>query len=145
MPMQALEKLKPLALLLARIAVGVIFISHGLPKLAHAQQWVQNFHHMGLPGYFAYIAGILAVFGGALLIVGLLTRIVGLLLAIEMGVALVQVHGIASNPSNVHAYEFPLALCVLSLVLATVGAGTVSIDQMLFERRSGGAAVRKRA
>lgn len=133
--MRTLERLKPLALLFARIALGVIFIYHGLPKLTHTQQWVQGFHHMGLPGYFAYIAGILEVFGGALLFVGLFTRIVGVLLAIEMGVALVQVHGIISNPANVKSFEFPLALCVLSFVLATVGAGLISLDQMLFERR----------
>lgn len=142
--MQALEKLKPLALLIARIAIGVIFIYHGLPKLTHPQQWVQNFHHMGFPGYFAYIAAILEVFGGALLIVGLFTRIAGLLLAGEMAVALVGVHGIVRDPGNVHGYEFPLALAVLAFVLATGGAGAISLDQMLFER-SAAVPVRKRA
>lgn len=142
--MQALEKLKPLALLFARIAIGVIFIYHGLPKLTHSQQWVQNFHHMGFPGFFAYIAAIFEVFGGALLIVGLFTRIAGLLLAGEMAVALVGVHGIIRDPGNVHAYEFPLALCVLAFVLATVGAGVISLDQMLFEKHAG-SPVRKRA
>jgi putative oxidoreductase len=142
--MQTLEKLKPLALLFGRIALGVIFIYHGLPKLTHAGQWVQNFHHMGFPGYFAYIAGIFEVFGGALLLVGLFTRIAGLLLAGEMAVALVAVHGIVRNPGNVHGYEFPLALCVLAFIFATGGAGAISLDQMLFERRATMSA-RKRA
>jgi putative oxidoreductase len=141
---QALEKLKPLALLFGRCALGVIFIFHGLPKLTHAQQWVQNFHHIGFPGYFAYIAGILETFGGALLIVGLFTRIAGLLLAGEMAVALVQVHGIARDPANVHGYEFPLALCTLAFILATGGAGVISFDQVLFEKRAA-VPVRKRA
>lgn len=78
--MQSLEKLKPISLLLLRVALGVIFIFHGLPKLTHTQQWVQDFGHMGFPGYFAYIAGIFEVFGGAMLILGLFTRIAGLLL-----------------------------------------------------------------
>ncbi|HKN59660.1 MAG TPA: DoxX family protein [Candidatus Acidoferrales bacterium] len=133
--MRSLEKLKPLALLLLRVALGVIFIFHGYPKLTHSPQWVENFGHMGLPGYFAYIAGVLEVFGGAMLIAGIFTRIAGPLLAIEMGVALVKVHGLLSNPSNVHNYEFPLVLCASSFVLATVGAGLISIDQALFERR----------
>jgi putative oxidoreductase len=133
--MQSLEKLKPLALLLLRVALGVIFISHGYPKLTHSRQWVENFGHMGLPGYFAYIAAVLEVFGGAMLIAGIFTRIAGLLLAIEMGVALVKVHGLLSNPSNVHNYEFPLVLCAAAFTLATVGAGLISIDQALFERR----------
>jgi putative oxidoreductase len=141
--MPSLEKLKPVSLLLLRLALGVIFIFHGYPKLAHAQQWVQNFRHMGFPGYFAYIAGILEVFGGAMLILGLFTRIAGLLLAIEMGIALTMVHGLLSNPSNVKNYELPLALCVSAFVLATVGAGLISIDQGLFERQR--SPLRKRA
>jgi putative oxidoreductase len=141
--MQNLEKLKPLALLLLRAAVGTIFLYHGLPKLTHAQQWTQNFGHMGFPGYFAYIAAVLEVFGGGILILGMFTRIAGLLLAIEMGVAVVKVHGLLARPSNVHSYEFPLVLCVASFALATVGAGLISVDQVLFERRS--TAVRRRS
>jgi putative oxidoreductase len=134
--MQTLEKLKPVALLLLRIALGVIFLYHGLPKLTHSEQWVQNFRHMGFPGYFAYISGILEVFGGALLIAGLFTRMVGLLLAVEMATALAKVHGLLSHPANVHSYEFPLALCTGLFVLATVGAGIISFDHVLFERRA---------
>jgi putative oxidoreductase len=134
--MQTLEKLKPVALLLLRITLGVIFLYHGLPKLSHSQQWVQNFRHMGFPGYFAYISGVLEVFGGALLSVGLFTRIAGLLLAIEMGMAITKVHGLLSNPANVKAYEFPLSLGAAAFVLATVGAGLLSIDHALFERRA---------
>lgn len=133
--MQNLEKLKPLALLLLRIALGAIFIYHGYPKLTHAAQWVENFDHMGFPGYFAYIAGVLEVFGGAVLIAGVFTRIAALLLTIEMAVALLKVHGLIANPANVHGYEFPLVLCVSAFVLATVGPGLFSIDQALFERR----------
>lgn len=134
--MQSLERLKPLALLLLRIAIGAIFIYHGYPKLTRAAQWVGNFDHMGFPGYFAYIAGVLEVFGGAVVIAGVFTRIAALLLAIEMAVAVLKVHGLISNPANVHSYEFPLMLCVSAFVLATVGPGVFSIDQALFERRS---------
>jgi putative oxidoreductase len=134
--MESLEKLKPLALLLLRLALGVIFLYHGLPKLTHSEQWVQNFRHMGFPGYFAYISGVLEVFGGALLIVGLFTRLSGLLLTIEMATALAKVHGLLTHPANVHVYEFPLSLCVGAFVLATVGAGLISLDQLLFEHRA---------
>jgi putative oxidoreductase len=134
--MQSLEKLKPFALLLLRVVLGVIFIFHGYPKLVHAQQWVQNFRHMGFPGYFAYIAGVLELFGGALLIAGLFARIAGLLLAMEMAIAVTKVHGLLTNPANVHGYEFPLALCAGSLAIAAVGAGLISIDYGLLERRA---------
>jgi putative oxidoreductase len=133
--MRGIEKLRPLALLLLRLALGVIFIYHGYPKLIDSQQWMQNFAHMGFPSYFAYIAGIFEVFGGAMLIAGLFTRIAGLLLAMEMAIAVLKVHGLLSSPANVHNYEFPLALCAACFVLATVGAGMISIDQALFEGR----------
>ena len=36
--MQALERLKPIALLLLRLGLGIIFITHGYPKLfTHTQ------------------------------------------------------------------------------------------------------------
>jgi uncharacterized membrane protein YphA (DoxX/SURF4 family) len=49
--MQVLEKLKPLGLLLLRVALGGILIYHGYPKLfGHTRDAMQAFTHMGLPG-----------------------------------------------------------------------------------------------
>jgi len=140
--MQSLEKLKPLALLLLRVAVGVIFIYHGYPKLfERTREAMQGFVHMGFPGYFVYIAGVIEFFGGCLLIAGLFTRIAGLLLAGEMAVALWKVHGIIRDPLAVHNYEFPLMLAVGAFALASLGAGVVSFDQALF--REGRSSPRK--
>ena len=140
--MKTLENLKPLALLLLRVALGMIFLYHGYPKLfAHARESAQGFVHMGFPGFFAYIAGVLELFGGVLLVLGLFTRIVGLLLAGEMLVALWRVHGLFSHPLAVHSYEFPLVLAAGCFALATMGAGTVSFDHAIF--REGGKSARK--
>jgi putative oxidoreductase len=131
--MHSLEKLKPLALLLLRFAFGVIFIYHGYPKLfGHTRQTMDAFAHMGFSPYLAYLAGIIEFFGGCLLIVGLFTRIAGLLIAGEMAVALVQVHKILEDPRAVHNYEFPLALATAAFTLATIGAGLISLDHVLF-------------
>jgi putative oxidoreductase len=131
--MQSLEALKPVALLLLRVALGVIFAFHGYPKLfTHTQEAMQGFAHMGFPSYFVYIAGVLEFFGGCLLIVGLFTRVAGLLLAGEMAVALVKVHGLLSTPMKVDAYQFPLAMAVGSFTLAAFGAGLISLDQAVF-------------
>lgn len=138
--MESLEKLKPLALLLLRLGLGIIFVFHGYPKLfTHTRETMQGFAHMGFPAYFAYIAGVFEFFGGLLLIVGLFTRIAGLLLALEMAVALVKVHGIISNPMAVDNYQFPLACAVGSFALASLGAGLVSLDQAVFASRRGSA------
>ena len=134
--MEGLEKLKPLALLLLRLGLGIIFISHGYPKLfTQLQHTTEAFSKMGCPVYFAYIAGVLEFFGGILLIIGLFTRITGLLLAVEMAVALVKVHGMLANPMAVHNYEFPLAMMVGSFALAALGAGLISLDQAIFAKQ----------
>ena len=138
--MQGLEKLKPLALLLLRFALGAIFVYHGYPKLfTHTRESMQGFVHMGFPGYFAYISGVLEFFGGLMLVAGLLRGL--RLLAGEMVVALWRVHGLFTDPLAVHNYEFPLTLAVASFALATFGAGMISFDQVIF--REGRAPTRK--
>ena len=142
--MESLEKLKPLGLLLLRLAVGVIFVYHGYPKLEHPQATVHAFEGMGFPGYFAYIAGIIELFGGGLLILGLFTRIAGLAIAGEMAVALWRVHHVFENPMAVKNYEFPLVLAAAAFALATLGAGVISLDHAVFRGgRGGGKSARK--
>jgi putative oxidoreductase len=127
--MDGLEKLKPVALLLLRVGLGVIFVFHGYPKLfTHTRDAIAAFTKMGFPGYFAYLAGVIEFFGGCMLIVGLFTRVAGLFLFLEMAVALVKVHQLLANPMAVDVYQFPLALAVGSLALAAVGGGIISID-----------------
>ena len=139
--MEALENLKPLALLLLRLGLGVIFVFHGYPKLfTHTHETMQGFVHMGFPAYFAYIAGVFEFFGGWLLILGLFTRIAGLLLTVEMVVALVKVHGMISNPRAVENYQFPLACAVGSFALVALGAGVLSLDRLVFASRGGSGA-----
>jgi putative oxidoreductase len=140
--MQGLEKLKPLALLLLRFALGAIFVYHGYPKLfTHTRESMQGFVRMGFPGYFAYISGVLEFFGGLILEVGLFTRIAALLLAGEMGVALWRVHGLFSAPQDMHSYEFPLIVAAACFTLGILGAGLISFDHLIF--REGGRSTRK--
>ena len=140
--MQSLEKLKPLALLLLRFALGVIFVYHGYPKLfTHTRESMQGFAGMGFPSYFAYISGVIEFFGGLILAAGLFARVAALLLAGEMAVALWRVHGLLTDPQNVHNYEFPLILAAASFALVALGPGLVSFDHLLF--REGGRTTKK--
>jgi putative oxidoreductase len=128
----SLNKLQPLALLFLRIALGIIFLYHGYPKLAHPTAAMHGaFVEHGLPSYFVQVAGMIETFGGGLLILGLFTRVAGLLLAIEMGVAIWKVH--SRSYLAVHEYEFPLALATACFAIAAVGAGLISIDGVLYE------------
>jgi putative oxidoreductase len=134
--MKSLNALQPLGLLALRLALGVIFLAHGYPKLVHMGGGMQGFFvEHGLPGYFVYISGVLEVFGAVLLVLGLFTRPAALLLAVEMAVAIWKVHS-SKGYLAVHEYEFPLTLAVACFALATVGAGAFSLDQPLFERSS---------
>lgn len=132
--MEFLEKLRPFTLLVVRCAVGAIFMAHGYQKYSHGVGATNQFMAgVGLPAYFGYIAIALELGGGALLILGLLTRPIGLLLAIEMVIAIVKVH-LGGGITDIHRYEFPLALGAASLALGTFGAGAVSLDALLFGR-----------
>ena len=135
--MSLLNKLRPLALLLLRLGLGIIFIYHGFPKLfTHMSEAATAFPHMGFPSYFAYIAGIVEFFGGCLLIVGLFTRIAALLIAGEMAIALIKVHLPQGGPLAVGKYELPLALAVSAFTLVALGAGALSLDRLIFKDKS---------
>ncbi|HEV2490764.1 MAG TPA: DoxX family protein [Candidatus Acidoferrales bacterium] len=129
-----LNNLRPLALLLLRLGLGIIFIYHGFPKLfTHTGDALAAFPHMGFPAYFAYIAGIVEFFGGCLLVAGLFTRIAALLIAGEMAIALLKVHLPQSGVMNVGGYQLPLALAVGAFVLVSTGAGAISLDRVIFK------------
>ena len=136
--MQFLEKMKPLGLLVLRIAIGASFLFHGYPKLSDPGRWLKAFPGFGFPSYFAYISGILEVFGGGLLVLGLFTRGAGLLLAIEMGIVLGRTTLPVVGIYAFGKYELPLLLGAAALALTTTGAGMISLDAFSFESRRKG-------
>lgn len=130
--MKFLNALQPLGLLILRLALALIFVFHGYPKLVRADAGMREFFvQHGFPGYFVGLAGILECLGGGLLVVGLFARPVALLLAAEMGVVIWKVklvHGVMA----VNDYQLELALAVGCFALATVGAGILSMDHLFF-------------
>lgn len=134
--MKSLNALQPLGLLVLRIALGIIFMAHGYPLLAHRASAVQAlFVQHGMPSNFIYVSGVVELFGGGLLLLGLFTRGAALLLAIEMVLLMWKVYPPHSYLA-VHEYAYPLALAAACFALVTTGAGLVSVDYPLFE--SGG-------
>ena len=137
--MKFLNTFQSVALLVLRITLAIIFLSHGYPKLAHLRgnaQMQSFFVEHGLPGYFLYIAGVLEVFGGALLLLGLFARPAALLLGLEMCVAIWKVHS-GHGYLAVHDYEFPLIVAVTCFALSTIGAGPLSVDNAIFGGEKG--------
>ena len=137
--MKFLNTFQPVALVILRIALAIVFLSHGYPKLAHLRGNAQMqgfFVEHGLPGFFLYVAGVFEVFGGALILLGLFTRPAALLLALEMCVAIVKVH-LDHGYLAVHDYEFPMMMAVACLALSTIGPGSLSVDNVAFGGEKG--------
>ncbi len=140
--MRFLDALRPLALLVLRLALALIFIYHGWPKLfSDPHHYAQMFAQLGFASPTSYAVGALEVVGSVLLVVGFFTRPIALLLAIEMGVAIWKVH-LAKGYLAVNEFEFPLIVGAATLALATFGPGGISLDELLLpstSARPGGA------
>lgn len=126
---------KDLALLIARVGIGVIFVAHGWQKfftngIAKTQA---GFDAMGapLPDVSAIVAATVELVGGFALIAGIATPIAGILLFLDMVGAFFIVHIDKGIFVSEGGYELVLALGVASLLIAAIGAGRLSIDALL--------------
>ena len=126
---EPLQQLRPLGITLLRMALGVIFLFHGLTKVLALQQWTHNFVHMGFPGWVAYLIGPLETVGGVLLILGLFSRIAGLLLAGDLLVAVITVHLPRGPIWHVNDYELQMLLSAASFWIFCYGGGPWSLDR----------------
>jgi putative oxidoreductase len=127
----AAQKAEPVALLLGRLAVGLLFLSTGWGKIHNLEK---------VTGFFA------SLLCGAALCVGLLTRLATVPLVVSMIVALAtakrgDIHGLFDLVG-----QEELTYLVLLVMIAVLGPGTLSIDHLL-ERAVRGprSAVRDRA
>ena len=130
---------RDLALLLTRIAIGVVFVAHGYQKLVTngIDGTAAFFGQVGvpLPTVSAWLAALVELVGGAALVLGVAVPVAGVLLALEMIGAYVFVHAGNGIFVSENGYELVLALGATSLLLAAVGAGRFSLDHVLFGRR----------
>jgi putative oxidoreductase len=130
--------LADLALLVSRVALGVILLAHGWQKLNEytIAGTAASFAQMGVPAptAAATFATIVELVGGAALILGLLTPVVALLNIANLLGALVLVH--AGNGVFVEngGYELVLALAAGLVVIAVLGGGKFSVDGLLGRR-----------
>ncbi|MEU0492389.1 DoxX family protein [Nocardiopsis sp. NPDC006139] len=117
------------AALIARVAVGVVFVAHGLPKAADLEGTAQGFASLGIPfpAFSALLGAVIEVGGGLALIVGLALPLAGLALAFMMANAYYFAH--LGDPL-VGGYEFLLVLGATSLALGFAG-GRYSLDSLL--------------
>jgi putative oxidoreductase len=136
---------RDVALVAVRIALAWIFIYYGAGKLFGAFNglgihrtalYFAHTAHLRPGGLFAVLGGVIE-FGGAIAIaLGLGSRLAGLALFGDQVMAMITVtwaNGIDPLTSN-GGYEFNIALAVLALVVVALGAGRLSIDNVIGRR-----------
>jgi putative oxidoreductase len=130
--MNFLKRIEPLALLLLRCGLALVFIYHGYPKLfGDTAKFIESFQAIGLPPYVVYVTGVVELFGGIALALGLLTPVAGLLLLFDMCAAMWK-YNFNEGIYAVREYELPLVLGLASLVVAATGGGRFCLDRLIF-------------
>ena len=123
--------LPDLALLILRIALGVIFIYHGFPKLKNAKGVAQA---MGMSTAFVLLIGLMETLGGIGALLGIFTQVAGILIGLVMLGALKLKLFKWKVPFSAHdkmGWEFDLILLAVALALLFLGAGAYSVDAAL--------------
>ena len=137
--------LADVALLAARIGLAWIFIYYGAGKLFGAfngpgihrtSLYMSNVAHLHPGGLFAVLGGLIEFGGGVAVGLGLFARLGGIALVGDMVMAMITVTwatGI-NNVTNPPGYQLNLALAVLALVVALLGAARFSLDALIGQR-----------
>lgn len=120
------------AALVARVALGALFLTHGWPKIRDIRKPMAFVKGTGWPGgdVFAVLFTILEFFGGLALILGFLTQFVAALFALEM-LATTIFSKQKLGRKFAGGYELDVAYLVFALVVALLGPGVWSLDRLL--------------
>jgi putative oxidoreductase len=128
------KKLDFVAPAVARVTLGVLFVSTGWGKVHSLPKVTAFFADLGIPapGLNAHVVSFVELIGGALLLIGLASRLAAVPLMVSMLVAILtaqreQVHGLPDLFGLVEWTYFALLLWV-----ALAGPGKLSLDHLLF-------------
>ncbi|MGV3525148.1 MAG: DoxX family protein [Candidatus Sericytochromatia bacterium] len=126
------ETLGSLGLLILRLSVGGLMLTHGLPKLLNFGEMLTKFADpIGLGVPLSLILAVGAEVGcSLLLILGLATRLAAFPLMFTMAVAFFLVHG--ADPLG--EKELPLLYLLSYLSLMLTGPGRFSLDHLIAQR-----------
>ena len=125
----------PYGALLLRMALGALFLAHGLLKLLVFKPagTAAYFRSLGLPGFVGYLTMAAEIGGGTLLILGIATSLVALALVPLILGTIYMVHGskgwIFTNEGG--GWEFPAFWAVALVVQALLGSGAYSFGHAL--------------
>jgi len=122
------------SLLFARLAVAYGFYEPAMMKWADIGAIAEWFGSMGMPfpTLNAYMAATTEIVGVVLLTLGLFTRLISIPLMVVMVVAIVTVHLPHGFSAGDNGFEIPLYYMLFLALFASLGAGKLSLDYLLF-------------
>ena len=122
------------SLFLARLAVAYGFYEPAMMKWADIGAIAEWFGSMGMPfpTLNAYMAASTEITGVVLLTLGLFTRLISIPLIVVMIVAIVTVHLPHGFSAGDNGFEIPLYYMLFLALFASLGAGKLSLDYLLF-------------
>ena len=117
-----------IGLLLLRLAIGVIFIYHGWPKIKNSKQM-----QIGLPGgaKSVLLLGLVEFLSGFGLIFGVYVEVAAILLSLVMAGAIYKKIVSWRVPFSAHdkmGWEFDLILLAANLTIFLAGSGTITVQ-----------------
>ena len=112
------------ALIVLRLAVGIIFIISGYGKLfgdPGPEATAAAFQGLGIPfsDFFVYVVGLIELLGGIAVLVGFWTEVAAFLLAVVMLVAFIMAKGVSLPAGSVN-----IALFAINIALMLTGPGS---------------------
>ncbi|MFS8617011.1 MAG: DoxX family protein [Solitalea sp.] len=123
-----------LSLLLLRIGLGALLLTHGVPKLQRlfAEGPVQFSEVLGMSAGLSLGLAVFAEFLCSILImVGLFTRYAAVVLTVLMVIIVFVVHG----DDGLSRQELPLLYLLGFLVVLLNGAGKISLDHLIWGKK----------
>ena len=114
---------RSVGLMLIRLALGLLFFTHGLMKVQELSQVAAMFAHFGFFPWVGFFIAWLEVIGGLALILGIATRLFAFLFGVEMLVATLLI-GFSRG------IGIELVLSLVSFGLMFLGSGRYSVYKM---------------
>jgi putative oxidoreductase len=124
------QRTAPYGILLLRVALGVMFLAHGLTKLLvfTPAGTAGFFESIGFPGFLAYPVIAFEVIGGLLLVLGVYARWIAAAAVIQLFMASTVHFGNGwgfANPNG--GWEYPIFLTIAAAVIALAGDGAAAL------------------
>ncbi|PWF24625.1 DoxX family protein [Corticimicrobacter populi] len=122
----------PYAALVLRLALGLMFLAHGLTKLLvfTPAGTAGFFESIGFPGWTAYPVIAFEVIGGAFLILGVFARWIAAIAVVQLFAASSVHFGNGWAFANANGgWEYPIFLTAAALALALIGDGAWALKR----------------